>query len=108
MSTPTGDWPAVHVSRTGRKNTMNTTVKGPPAHRVAVVVFADVPGIDAHDAANRLVAAVGERLGDRLPTPHRGRPSSYPDTEVLEVIDLSAAARNGYLTIQPAPRFPHE
>ncbi|WP_322777724.1 hypothetical protein [Frankia sp. Cas4] len=77
-------------------------------HRVAVVVFADVPGIDAHDAANRLTAAVATALGDRLPTPHRGRPSSYPDTEVLEVIELAVAARNGYLTIGPAPRLPHE
>ncbi len=83
-------------------------MSGMSVYRVAVIVFADVPGRDAHDAANRLVAAVGDTLGDRLPTPHRGRPSAYPDTEILEVIDLTTAARNGYLTIAPAPRFPHE
>ncbi|SBW21104.1 hypothetical protein FDG2_1903 [Candidatus Protofrankia californiensis] len=79
-----------------------------PVHRVAILVFADTAGVDARDAANRLVAAVGARLGDRIPLPQRVADRS-PDIRIRDVVDLTIATSNpGYLTIRPAPRLPHE
>jgi methanogenic corrinoid protein MtbC1 len=67
------------------------------SHRVAVVVIAEVSGVDVHDAGNRLAAAVSALFS-----------RSRPDVGVLDVVELGVAARNGYLTVQPAPRLPHE
>jgi hypothetical protein len=67
--------------------------------RVAVVVFADAPGVDDHDAATRLTVAVTERLAGRLPAP-AGRGRALPDIAVEGAVALSTAARNGYLTVQ--------
>jgi hypothetical protein len=81
---------------------------GMPVHRVVALVFADVPGVDARDAANRLVAAVGSRLGDRLPTPGP-RSGRAADIRVRDVVDLSVATGTpGYLVVRPASRLPHE
>ncbi|AEH08770.1 MULTISPECIES: hypothetical protein [Protofrankia] len=79
-----------------------------PIHRVAVLVFADTAGVDARDATNRLAAAVDAQLGDLLPLPQRTA-SQSPDIRIRDVVDLTTATSNpGYLTIQPAPRLPHE
>ncbi|WP_322768909.1 hypothetical protein, partial [Frankia sp. Cr1] len=101
MDTPVGGWQSAHPVTATARSSPTMTNGHSTIYRVAVIVFADVPGIDARDAAIRLTAAVGDTLGDRLPTPHHGRPSTYPDTQILDVVDLSTAARNGYLSIQP-------
>ncbi|ADP83814.1 hypothetical protein [Pseudofrankia inefficax] len=72
-------------------------------HRVAVVLFADVPGATPGDSANRFALALQPIVSAPLPA-QRG----IPPITVLDLIDLTSAARNGYLTVQPAARLPHE
>jgi hypothetical protein len=86
------------------------TTRRLPIHRAAVVVFADVPGVDAHDAANRLAATLANQLDARcISAPRRpGSPVQPANIHVLDVVDLTTSARNGYLVIRPAARLPHE
>jgi hypothetical protein len=73
-----------------------------PVHRVAVVLIADVPGVDAHDAAHRLTRAIGDRVGAQLPSPTRG--GALPPIDVRDVIEVGAAVRNGLLALRPTGR----
>lgn len=84
-------------------------------HRVAIVIFAECEGIDARDAANGAIlslnhALAGERLGTYKTLPSPPRPDGRTwDTTVHDVMEVGAAAANGYLWTTPtAKAYPRD
>jgi hypothetical protein len=74
----------------------------PDTYRVAVVVIADVPGVDLRDAGHRLVQLVDAQLEEQMPTPSRG--GLWPATVIRAVAGLSVAVQDGLIILQPAVR----
>jgi hypothetical protein len=73
-------------------------------HDVAIVVFMRAPGVDARDAASRAEMAL------RRAVRQEGRASTLPDhghngtgqaMPVVDVMEVGAAASNGYLWTRP-------
>lgn len=75
-------------------------MKRPTYHRAVAVVFADAPGRDRRDAANRLTVTVAQTLGSRLPTFTCGGKTG-PAIEVRDVVDLAVAMSTQYVHFTP-------
>jgi hypothetical protein len=96
-------WTTVRPISHDRRSDTDMAARAHRTHRVAVVLFADVPGASAHDASNRFLAALRPVLCPPLPAQ-----PGIPAISVLDLVELNTAARNGYLTLGPATRLPYE
>lgn len=77
-----------------------------PWHRVAIVTFMELQGIDPSDAAGGAVIGMNQvlRPGTHVPFQHQNRSLGPGEMRIVQHMEVGMAAGNGYLWTEPTSR----